>query len=155
MLPGRKGSHARIYVPTQLWCRAAQPHRGSVESFLPLLLLKCQPLVLTNQMADSMAPRRSCFPYDVISLLLWARSSAGTNHNSSLGFTAAMGNYSCWLQLLRIQPVPNKEPSENLSSWRWLPKIQMHSCRPKSKSGLWCHCSPLCHWTSALNLMLQ
>lgn len=56
MFPGRKGSHARVYIPTQLCCRAAHPERGSVESFLPLLLLKCQPLMLQSQMADSMAP---------------------------------------------------------------------------------------------------
>lgn len=31
-----------------------------------------------------------------------------------------------------------------------LPKIQINSCRSKSKSRLWFHCSPLYHCTSAL-----
>jgi len=65
----------------------------------------------------SLAPHQSCFPHDVIPLVLWARSITGINHNSSPGLSEAMWNYSCWLQLLRVQPVPNKGPNENLSSW--------------------------------------
>lgn len=71
-----------------------------------------------TQWLHSLSPHQSCFPRDVIPLVLWARSIAGINHNSSPGLSEAMWNYSVWLQLLRIQPIPNKDPKENLSSWR-------------------------------------
>lgn len=142
MFPPKSGAglHSQVAAP---WSLSFLSSLWSVNAFC--CKARWQPRWL-----HSLVPRWSCFPYDVISLVLWARSSAGTNHISSPDFTEAMWTHSCWFHSWGSRQYQTKSPMKALARRRWLPKIQINSCRCKGKSGLWFHCSPLYHCTSAL-----
>lgn len=79
---------------------------------------------------------------EAASLMMWSPSFCGPDPQlgqiitAPLGFTAAMWNYSCWLQLLGIQPVPNKEPNETtLAHGDGCQKFRSTAVDPKANLG--------------------
>lgn len=96
------------------------------------------------------------FPGEAVSLTMWSLLYCGPDPQLGQIISAPQislkrceliaADSSCW----GSRQYQTKSPMKALARRRWLPKIQINSCRCKGKSGLWFHCSPLYHCTSAL-----